>query len=270
MGASDRYAYSLLNQGYRSWLAALPTSANAEHDILACHGTPTSDNRYLVEEVSDGPLVRASLAAIKERLGAVQARVVLCGHSHQGHFIQLPDGPVALNPGSVGCPSYDDPGNGSARLRRWLPHARYAVRASGTPLLLSILSLVVSLVIGNRRLRGLKATADPTGRMACATRYRRRHVASDEICPPGVPYHGSGLSVGPPEGRSIKIAGRWLRSVDCYRIAPAMRARLSAQATERSSEVLQMFVAQLHSRNLGLSYDCRQATLEEWLWCANR
>jgi predicted phosphodiesterase len=42
MGASDRYAYSQLNQDYRSWLAALPTSANAEHGILACHGTPTS------------------------------------------------------------------------------------------------------------------------------------------------------------------------------------------------------------------------------------
>src|SRR3984885_9578221 len=34
MGASDRYAYSQLNQGYRSWLAALPTSANADHGIL--------------------------------------------------------------------------------------------------------------------------------------------------------------------------------------------------------------------------------------------
>jgi predicted phosphodiesterase len=127
MGASDRYAYSQLNQDYRSWLAALPTSANAEHGILACHGTPTSDNRYLVEEMSDGRLVRASLAAIKERLGAVQARVVLCGHSHQGHFIQLPDGPTILNPGSVGCPSYDDPGNEPHVSESGSPHARYAV-----------------------------------------------------------------------------------------------------------------------------------------------
>jgi hypothetical protein len=76
MGASDRYAYSQLNQGYRSWLAALPTSANADHGILACHGTPTSDNRYLVEEASGGRLVRASLAVIKERLGAAEAAVL--------------------------------------------------------------------------------------------------------------------------------------------------------------------------------------------------
>ena len=55
----------------------------------------------------DGRLVRASLAAIKERLGAVQARVVLCGHSHQQHFIQLPDGTMIVLPG-----------------RRWLPVVR--------------------------------------------------------------------------------------------------------------------------------------------------
>jgi predicted phosphodiesterase len=111
MGASDRYAYSQLNQDHRSWLAALPTSANANHGILACHGTPTDDNQYLIEEAANGQLVRSSLAAIRARLGDVQGRVVLCGHSHQQHFISLPDGPLVLNPGSVGCPSYDDPGN---------------------------------------------------------------------------------------------------------------------------------------------------------------
>ena len=53
MGASDRYAHSQLNQDHRSWLGALPTSADANHGILACHGTPTNDNHYLVEEVCD-------------------------------------------------------------------------------------------------------------------------------------------------------------------------------------------------------------------------
>jgi 3',5'-cyclic AMP phosphodiesterase CpdA len=42
MGASDRYARSQLNQDHRSWLVALPTSASADHGILACHGTPMS------------------------------------------------------------------------------------------------------------------------------------------------------------------------------------------------------------------------------------
>jgi predicted phosphodiesterase len=127
MGASDRYAFAQLNQDHRSWLAALPTSADANHGILACHGTPTNDNQYLVEEALEGRLVRAKPKAIRDRLGDVQARVVLCGHSHQQHFIQMPDGPTILNPGSVGCPSYDDPGNDPHVSEAGSPHARYAV-----------------------------------------------------------------------------------------------------------------------------------------------
>src|SRR6201994_5005846 len=50
MGSSDRYAYSELNQDHRSWLGTLPVSAEAERGILACHGTLTDDNQYLVEE----------------------------------------------------------------------------------------------------------------------------------------------------------------------------------------------------------------------------
>jgi len=127
MGASDRYAHSHLDQDHRSWLAALPASAEAEHGILACHGTPTNDNQYLIEEASEGRLVRAGRATIQERLGDVQARIVLCGHSHQQHFVQLPGGPTILNPGSVGCPSYDDPGDDPHVSEAGSPHARYAV-----------------------------------------------------------------------------------------------------------------------------------------------
>jgi Icc-related predicted phosphoesterase len=88
----------------------MPTSAETEDGVFACHRTPTDDNQHLVEEVSDARLVRARLATIQERLGHVRVRAVLCGHSHQQHLIQLPDGPLVLNPSSVGCSSYHDPG----------------------------------------------------------------------------------------------------------------------------------------------------------------
>ena len=99
--------------------------------ILACHGTPTNDNQYLVEEVSEHRLVRAHSSTIEKRLGDVQARVVLCGHSHQQHLIRLPNGPLILNPGSVGCPSYDDPGAEPHVSESGSPHARYAVLTVG-------------------------------------------------------------------------------------------------------------------------------------------
>jgi predicted phosphodiesterase len=127
MGASDRYAYTQLNQDHRAWLGALPTPTETEHGVLACHGTPNDDNQYLAEEVFDSRLVRAHLATIRERLGDVRARAVLCGHSHQQHLIQLPDGPLVLNPGSVGCPSYDDPGADPHASEAGSPHARYAI-----------------------------------------------------------------------------------------------------------------------------------------------
>ena len=75
------------------------------------HGPLSGLNERWNAFLTGRALRRASKpSTIKERLGDVQARVVLCGHSHQQHLIQLPDGPTDLNPGSVGCPSYDDPG----------------------------------------------------------------------------------------------------------------------------------------------------------------
>jgi predicted phosphodiesterase len=68
MGPSDRYAYSHLGADHRHWLGALPTSADAGNGIFACHGTPTNDNQYLVEEVSERRLVRAP--RVRRRLTA--------------------------------------------------------------------------------------------------------------------------------------------------------------------------------------------------------
>jgi predicted phosphodiesterase len=127
MGPSDRYAHSHLHVDHRHWLGELPTSADAGHNILACHGTPTDENQYLIEEVSEFRLVRAPPSVIQERLGVVHARVVLCGHSHQPHMIQLPNVPLVLNPASVGCPTYDDPGDDPHVSESGSPYDRYAV-----------------------------------------------------------------------------------------------------------------------------------------------
>jgi predicted phosphodiesterase len=131
MGASDCYAHGKLRNDQLHWLGALPGSADAGDGIFACHGTPTDDNLYLVEQIDGGRLVRAEPTAIQHRLGDTRARVVLCGHSHQPHLIQLPHGPLVLNPGSVGCPAYDDPGDDPHVSESGSPHARYAVLSIG-------------------------------------------------------------------------------------------------------------------------------------------
>jgi diadenosine tetraphosphatase ApaH/serine/threonine PP2A family protein phosphatase len=111
----DRLVYDQLTQAQRHWLAALPVLIDLGQGIIAFHSTPADNDRYLIERVQHGELVRASTACIRKRIGAMTGRVLLCGHSHQPHFIWLPGGPIILNPGSVGLSE-----TGS-------PHARYAV-----------------------------------------------------------------------------------------------------------------------------------------------
>jgi diadenosine tetraphosphatase ApaH/serine/threonine PP2A family protein phosphatase len=128
MGASDRFAFAELDAGHRHWLGALPVAVATGHGILAFHAMPADDNRYLVEKVHDRQLVRGPVADIRQRLGDVDARIVLCGHSHIPHLIQLPGGPLIVNPGSVGAPAYDDLGAAEPHVSEsGSPHARYAV-----------------------------------------------------------------------------------------------------------------------------------------------
>jgi predicted phosphodiesterase len=104
-----------LEEAQRRWLGDLPATLRLDPGVLAVHGGPDDDNRYLLEDVAQGRLVRGTAQTIAERLGPTDARLVLCGHSHQQHMVRLPEGPLVLNPGSVGL---SDIGS---------PHARYAL-----------------------------------------------------------------------------------------------------------------------------------------------
>ena len=127
MFGSDRYAHGELTPAQRSWLGALPVTADAGDGIFAFHARPDDDNAYLIEDIVNAALVRAPAEAIRARLGDTTARVVLCGHSHLPHVVQLPGGPLILNPGSVGCPAYDDPTADPHVSEAGAPFARYAI-----------------------------------------------------------------------------------------------------------------------------------------------
>ena len=60
LSPSDRYTYGELNDTQRRWLRDLPPTVKLEPDILAVHGVPNDDNRYLLEDIEQGRLVRAS------------------------------------------------------------------------------------------------------------------------------------------------------------------------------------------------------------------
>jgi predicted phosphodiesterase len=85
-----------------SWLRVLPKAAIVDGELFLYHGTPASDTKYLLEDVSSGePRVRRE-AEILELLGGVAEPVVLCGHSHLARIVRLSNGQIVVNPGSVG------------------------------------------------------------------------------------------------------------------------------------------------------------------------
>jgi predicted phosphodiesterase len=127
LGPSDRYTFNELNEGQRRWLRERPATLRLEPDILAVHGRADDDNSYLLEDIERGRLVRAYADTIAQRLGGTDAALVLCGHSHQQHMVRVPDGPLVLNPGSVGLPAYRDPTGTPHVSEMGSPHARYAL-----------------------------------------------------------------------------------------------------------------------------------------------
>jgi diadenosine tetraphosphatase ApaH/serine/threonine PP2A family protein phosphatase len=111
----------------RAALGALPAQCTVAEGIVAVHGTPNDDNRYLLEDVADGCLILAAGKTIEQRLAGLQAGVVLCAHSHLPRVAHAPNGTLIVNPGSVGCPGYADPTPPAHVSETGSPHARYAL-----------------------------------------------------------------------------------------------------------------------------------------------
>jgi predicted phosphodiesterase len=127
MGPSDRAAIQQLDGKHKAWLRSLQPTAVVAEDVFLCHGTPERDFDYLLEDVSPTGVSLASRAKIRFDTGAIRG-AILCGHSHVPRFVDLGDGTVVLNPGSVGLQAYSDPEH---RFPHFIevgsPHARYAL-----------------------------------------------------------------------------------------------------------------------------------------------
>lgn len=109
MGPSDRLAFDQLSKQHLRWISDLPVTRIFDEDVFLCHATPTSDSTYWLERVEPNGVVRsASLSEVGAEADGVNANLILCAHTHIPRCVRLPDGRVIVNPGSVGCPAYDD------------------------------------------------------------------------------------------------------------------------------------------------------------------
>ncbi len=109
------------------WLRWLPATAEFESEVLLCHGSPTDDMCYLLEDVSSGhPVVREDQKITRLLAGAAQP-VIVCGHTHIPRLVRLPNGRTIVNPGSVGLPAYSDDAPLPHAMETYSPDASYAI-----------------------------------------------------------------------------------------------------------------------------------------------
>lgn len=128
MGPSDRVAFDQLSEQCLQWIADLPATRTVFGDVFLCHATPTSDTTYWLERVENNGIVRpASLAEVMTEADGVEASLILCAHTHIPRCVRLPDGRVIVNPGSVGCPAYEDDMPVYHYMQTGTPNASYAV-----------------------------------------------------------------------------------------------------------------------------------------------
>ena len=163
MGPSDAVARAQLGAAELDWLAALPATAR-EGEVHLCHGVPTSDLRYWMQAVtSAGQVVLRPLAEVASEIPAGEAAEVhLCGHSHLPGSLQVPQGSLIVNPGSVGLPAYDDHQPVPHVVESGDPAARYALIERGA----------AGWVVSHRRV-----PYDPSRMVALARRHGREDWA---------------------------------------------------------------------------------------------
>lgn len=128
MGPSDKSAFDQLSAAHLAWIKELPETGMVLEDVFACHGTPRDDNTYWLERVEkDGRIRAATLAEIQAEADGIEASLILCAHTHIPRCIRLPDGRTIVNPGSIGCPAYDDDMPVYHYMQTGTPNASYAV-----------------------------------------------------------------------------------------------------------------------------------------------
>ncbi|MCP4724688.1 MAG: metallophosphoesterase family protein [bacterium] len=109
------------------WLESLEPVTAPFDNICTFHGSPQNDMEYLIEEVTETGVIRKSSEKFQNILKNIDRKIILCGHSHVPGSVQLPDGRIIINPGSVGIQAYTDDLPYPHIMETGTPHARYCI-----------------------------------------------------------------------------------------------------------------------------------------------
>src|ERR1700753_3962568 len=109
MSSWDRPAHAQLTEKHLDWLRAVPPTRIYRDEVFLCHATPASDEVYWLGTVQpDGAGTLGARKEIEPAATGIAQRLILCAHSHLARAVQLSDGRLIVNPGSVGSPGYRD------------------------------------------------------------------------------------------------------------------------------------------------------------------
>lgn len=122
---SFEYAKPMLTPEILQWIADFRPCWSYE-GLLFCHGTPFSNETYLLEDVTELGVVFKTPEELSLLLSDVEEPLVFCGHSHVPRTVVLPDGRRVINAGSVGLPAYYDELPAPHAMESLSPHARFA------------------------------------------------------------------------------------------------------------------------------------------------
>ncbi|HDX9627341.1 TPA: metallophosphoesterase family protein [Bacillus cereus] len=115
-----------LTNHHIDWLKQHPAQFIID-DMLFCHGTPTSDEMYLLEEMNEYGAVLKNEKNIMDQLQNIEQKIIVCGHTHIPRVVHLVNGKIVINPGSVGLPAYKDELPIMHKMESGTPHAKYVV-----------------------------------------------------------------------------------------------------------------------------------------------
>jgi putative phosphoesterase len=126
---TGRFTQAQIGREGVAWIQEYTRASVSLGSVLACHGDLHHDDVTLIERIEPTHVRSATDAELTDALvGAPRTTdLVLCGHSHQPGSLQLSDGRLVVNPGSVGLPAYCDGLPHPHGMESGTPHARWAI-----------------------------------------------------------------------------------------------------------------------------------------------
>jgi predicted phosphodiesterase len=110
-----------------AWMKSLPFDIQLNDEVYLCHGTPSDDLIYLLEDISFGYARLREDIEIVSLLNNQTSTLICCGHTHTPRTVSLSTGQIIVNPGSVGLQAYTDDVPVVHSIENYTPMASYSI-----------------------------------------------------------------------------------------------------------------------------------------------